>query len=173
MSSCYFEQGADLADRSMTKRAMAKNTKEGALQTEVLIYQTIIDVFMEEGWEGVTYGSIAKRTGMSRSGIQRVVPTKESMVSAFQGQMLAYVTSKIDTTDSETIKQSWMLALKETKFANCIRYLLGAVNGGHEGKQKVVWGITTLIEQYGQTLVVELIGLSAIHLLDIELDNPF
>lgn len=35
--------------------------------------------------------------------------------------------------------QSWMLALREAQFANCIRYLLGAVNGSHEGKQKVVW----------------------------------
>lgn len=150
---------------------MAKNTKEGARQTEALIYQTIIEIFMEEGWDAVTYGSIAKRTGMSRSGIQRVVPTKESMVSAFQGQVLAYVTSKIDPTDSDTIKQSWMLALGETKFANCIRYLLGAVNGSHEGKEKVIFGVTTLIDRYGQTLVIELIGLSAIHLLDIKLDT--
>ncbi|USH03618.1 TetR/AcrR family transcriptional regulator [Grimontia kaedaensis] len=150
---------------------MAKNTKEGALQTEALIYRTIVDIFMEQGWDAVTYGSIAKRTGLSRSGIQRVVPTKESMVTAFQGQVLAYVTSQIDPTDNDTIKRTWIKALSETKFANCIRYLLGAVNGGDQGKEKVAYGVSKLIERYGQPLVIELIGLSAIYLLDIELDG--
>lgn len=149
---------------------MAKNTKQGALETEALIYRTIVEIFMEQGWDAVTYGSIAKRTGLSRSGIQRVVPTKEDMVSAFQGQVLAYVTSQIDTTDSESIKRTWIEALSETKFSNCIRYLLGAVNGGDQGKQKVAFGVSKLIEQFGQPMVIELIGLSTIYLLEIDIE---
>ncbi|EOD77571.1 TetR family transcriptional regulator [Grimontia sp. AD028] len=149
---------------------MAKNTKQGALETEALIYRTIVEIFMEQGWDAVTYGSIAKRTGLSRSGIQRVVPTKEDMVSAFQGQVLAYVTSQIDTTDSDSIKRTWIEALSETQFSNCIRYLLGAVNGGDQGKQKVAFGVSKLIEQFGQPMVIELIGLSAIYLLEIDIE---
>ncbi len=70
---------------------MAKNSQQDALRTEQLIHQAIIDIFMDQGWEAITYGSIAKHTGLSRGGVQRIVPNKEAMSNAFQGQLFAFV----------------------------------------------------------------------------------
>ncbi|WP_394210052.1 TetR/AcrR family transcriptional regulator [Enterovibrio calviensis] len=149
---------------------MAKNTKEGAQQTEAAIYQTIIDIFMEQGWDAVTYGSIAKRTGLSRSGIQRVVPTKESMTGAFQGQVFHYVVGLIDSTSHQTIKSTWCTALQEAKFIHCIKYFLGATSVDSSGKEKAAAALEKLFDLYGQSIVIELLGLSVAHLLEVNVD---
>ncbi|WP_407330533.1 TetR/AcrR family transcriptional regulator [Enterovibrio sp. 27052020O] len=149
---------------------MAKNTKEGAQQTEALIYQTIIDIFMAQGWDAVTYGSIAKRTGLSRSGIQRVVPTKESMTDAFQGQVLQYITGLIDATSRQTIKTSWRAALEHSPFVHCVKYLLSSVNDDFGGREKSAAGLQKLFDRYGQAIVIELLGMSIAHLLEVSVD---
>ncbi len=118
---------------------MAKNTKEGALQTEALVYQSIIEIFFQDGWDAVTYGAIAKHTGLSRSGIQRVVPSKDSMVDAFQGQVVDYVNGLIDASSPETIKASWLAGLEQEKFAHCVRFLLGSVYMETQAKQNWQW----------------------------------
>ncbi|MDD1782758.1 TetR/AcrR family transcriptional regulator [Enterovibrio sp. ZSDZ35] len=150
---------------------MAKNTKEGALQTEQLVYHTIVDIFMESGWDAVTYGSIAKRTGLSRSGIQRIVPTKESMITAFQGQVFSYVTNMIDGASNESIRQSWHAALLDAQFANCIRYFIGAIGSDEEGRHKAALGFQRLCSLYGEQLVIELIGISVAHFLGAKLKD--
>ncbi|KXF81715.1 TetR/AcrR family transcriptional regulator [Enterovibrio coralii] len=150
---------------------MAKNTKEGALQTEHLVYQTIVDIFMESGWDAVTYGSIAKRTGLSRSGIQRIVPTKECMIVAFQGQVFSYVTNKIDDTNADSIKSSWQASLLDAKFANCVRYLIGAVSADEEGRHKAALGFQRLCSLYGEQVVIELMGISVANLLGATLKD--
>lgn len=147
---------------------MAKNTKEGALQTEALVYQSIIEIFFQDGWDAVTYGAIAKHTGLSRSGIQRVVPSKDSMVDAFQGQVVDYVSGLIDASSPETIKTSWLAALEREKFAHCVRFLLGSVYMDTQAKNKIGSGVEILIDKYGEKVIVELIGLSALSLLGVE-----
>lgn len=147
---------------------MAKNTKEGALQTEALVYQSIIEIFFQDGWDAVTYGAIAKHTGLSRSGIQRVVPSKDSMVDAFQGQVVDYVSGLIDASSPETIKASWLAALEQEKFAHCVRFLLGSVYMETQAKNKIGSGVEILIDKYGEKVIIELIGLSALSLLGVE-----
>ncbi|MBV7299249.1 TetR/AcrR family transcriptional regulator [Enterovibrio paralichthyis] len=147
---------------------MAKNTKEGALQTEALVYQSIIEIFFQDGWDAVTYGAIAKYTGLSRSGIQRVVPSKDSMVDAFQGQVLDYVSGLIDASSPETIKASWLAGLEQEKFAHCVRFLLGSVYMETQAKNKIGNGVEILIDKYGEKVIIELIGLSALSLLGVE-----
>ncbi len=148
---------------------MAKNTKEGALQTEALVHQTIIDIFMEHGWEAVTYGSIAKLTGLSRSGIQRIVPSKEAMGEAFQGQVFSYVIGKLDTSTSETVISSWLEALDDPKFSNCIRYLVGAVHAEEAGKLKAAKGLERMLSLLGRETTITLMGLSVVKLLEADL----
>ncbi|MEZ9523135.1 TetR/AcrR family transcriptional regulator [Enterovibrio norvegicus] len=148
---------------------MAKNTKEGALQTEALVHQTIIDIFMEHGWEAVTYGSIAKLTGLSRSGIQRIVPSKEAMGEAFQGQVFSYVFDKLDTSTPEAVVTSWLNAFDDPKFSNCIRYLVGAVHAEDMGKRKAAKGLEKMSSLLGRETTITLMGLSVVKLLDVDL----
>lgn len=150
---------------------MPKNSKAGALKTEALVYQTIIDLFFEDGWDAVTYGAIAKRTGLSRSGIQRVVPSKESMVEAFQGQIIAYILQELENDPDTCIKSVWLRALGKKPFAHCVRFLLGAPNLDAKGKEKVAAAVALFKARFGEAVVVELIGLSLLHLLNMEKDR--
>lgn len=144
---------------------MAKNTKEGALKTEALVLQTITDIFMQQGWDAITYGSIAKRTGLSRSGVQRIVPSKESMTRVFQSQIFSYIVSQLDDSSKKTLRETWLISLDDPKFVNCIRYLMGAAHAEFEGKSKVEMILNSMFQKYGEENVTELLGLSLVSLI--------
>ena len=143
---------------------MAKNTKEGALQTECLIYKSITDIFMTDGWDAITYGTIAKKIGLSRSGIQRVVPTKEDMLKAFQSSLLLYVTEQIEITEQIELntpigfKQKWHRALADKKFANCIKFYLFSALGDKAVANVAQEHMTTLYQRYGEAEVKACLG---------------
>ncbi len=145
---------------------MAKNTKEGALKTEALVFQTITDLFMTQGWDAITYGSIAKQTGLSRSGVQRIVPSKEAMTKVFQSQIFSYISAQLDSKSDETLKKSWMAALKDKKFVHCVRYVMNAVHTDFEGKEKVIVILNGLFESYGEEIIIELLGITLVHFIN-------
>ncbi|MGL4827632.1 MAG: TetR/AcrR family transcriptional regulator [Vibrionaceae bacterium] len=113
---------------------------------------------MTQGWEAVTYGTIAKMLKLSRSGVQRVVPTKYEMVKVFQGEILSYVLASIDTTSSKTIESSWRAALQDRKFANCIRYYVMSAFGDTLSKQQAQAHLEQLYQQMGSDQVKQLLG---------------
>ncbi len=144
---------------------MAKNSVQDALQTEKRIHQAIIDIFVEQGWPAVTYGSIAKHTGLSRGGVQRIVPNKEAMMAAFQGQILQIVADKVDYTNDDTIEKSWLIALQNHQFSNCVKFLITSIDSETLGKQRAKEGLDKLADKVGVDTVQRLIGLSVYHLL--------
>ncbi|MGL5292048.1 MAG: TetR/AcrR family transcriptional regulator [Vibrionaceae bacterium] len=137
---------------------MAKNTKQGAQETESRIHQAIIDIFMTQGWEAVTYGTIAKMLKLSRSGVQRVVPTKYEMVKVFQGEILSYVLASIDMTSPKTIESSWCNALQDRKFANCIRYYVMSAFSDQQSKQQAQVHLEQFYQKMGKAQVKQLLG---------------
>jgi len=145
---------------------MAKSTQKQALLTELRIHQAIIDIFMEKGWEAISYGSIAKHTGLSRGGVQRIVPNKDAMMGAFQGQILEFVSEQLDFSTESTLTTSWVRALDNLQFRNCIKFFIGAISTESSGKAVAKKGFERFSEKVGQEKVQSLIGLSVYHLLD-------
>ena len=144
---------------------MPKSSQQQAAENEANVFEAIVTIFMENGWEAVTYAEIAKRTGMTRGGIQRIVPNKDAMINAFRGQIFAYVMAQLDTTSEKAILDSWQRALEDHKFANCIRYLVTATTAKEEGRKRAAMGVQRLSDIFGETLTQRLIGMSVIHLL--------
>ena len=145
---------------------MAKSTQKQALLTEQRIHQAIIDIFMEKGWEAISYGSIAKHTGLSRGGVQRIVPNKDAMMGAFQGQVTEYVSEQLDFSDEVTLTNSWMNALDNLQFRNCIKFFISAISTESPGKALAKKGFESFSEKVGEEKMQSLIGLSVYRLLD-------
>ena len=146
---------------------MAKSTQKQALLTEKRIQQAIVDIFMEKGWEAISYGSIAKHTGLSRGGVQRIVPNKDAMMGAFQGQIALFVAEQLDFSTDESITESWMIALNNLQFRNCLKFFIGAISSDSLGKALAKKGFENFAEKMGQEKMQSLIGLSVYRLLDV------
>lgn len=145
---------------------MAKSTQKQALLTEQRIQQAIVDIFMDKGWEAISYGSIAKHTGLSRGGVQRIVPNKDAMMRAFQGQIVEFVSKQLDLTDEASLTASWVFALENIQFRNCIKFFIGAISSESPGKVLAKQGFDRMAKTVGQEKMQSLIGLSVYRLLD-------
>ncbi|MEI6898085.1 MAG: TetR/AcrR family transcriptional regulator [Psychromonas sp.] len=146
---------------------MAKSTQKQALLTELRIHQAIIDIFMEKGWEAISYGSIAKYTGLSRGGVQRIVPNKDAMMGTFQGQMTELVAGQLDFSDEASLTKSWVRALDNLQFRNCIKFFISATCNESSSKEIAKKGFERFSEKVGQEKMHALIGLSVCHLLNV------
>ncbi|HIP76006.1 MAG TPA: TetR/AcrR family transcriptional regulator [Psychromonas hadalis] len=149
---------------------MAKNSQKNALLTEQKIHQAILDIFLDRGWDAVTYGSIAKYTGLSRGGVQRVVPSKEAMSEVTKGKLLEIVTEELDFENEDAFVQSWMEGLQKQRFSNSIKYLVIAVSAGDAGRERSLKGLEILAKKGGITKGVmrSLLGFSVYHLLELK-----
>jgi AcrR family transcriptional regulator len=145
---------------------MAKNTQQQALLTEQRIHQAIIDIFMDKGWEAISYGSIAKHTGLSRGGVQRIVPSKDAMMGAFQGQVNEFVYTQLDFSDEASLTNSWLAALDNAQFRNCIKFFIGSVSHESSAKELAKNGFENFASKVGKDKIQSLIGLSVYRLLD-------
>ena len=146
---------------------MAKSTQKQALLTEKRIQQAIVDIFMEKGWEAISYGSIAKHTGLSRGGVQRIVPNKDAMMGAFQGQVVDFVSQQLDFSNETSLTDSWVSALENLQFRNCIKFFIGAISSDTHGKTLAKKGFEDFSDKVGQEKMQSLIGLSVYRLLDV------
>jgi len=145
---------------------MAKSTQKQALVTEKRIHQAIVDIFMDKGWEAISYGSIANHTGLSRGGVQRIVPNKDAMLGAFQGQVSDYVSEQLDFTNDSLLTESWESALENSQFRNCIKFFIGAVSTDSPGKELARKDFDNFSDKIGKEKMQSLIGLSVYRLLD-------
>ncbi|PKF62197.1 TetR/AcrR family transcriptional regulator [Psychromonas sp. psych-6C06] len=145
---------------------MAKSTQKQALLTEQRIQQAIVDIFMEKGWEAISYGSIAKHTGLSRGGVQRIVPNKDAMMGAFQGQVSEFFTKQLDFSNEHSLTDSWVRALDNLHFRNCLKFFIGAISNDSPGKALAKQGFENFSEKVGEEKMQSLIGLSVYRLLD-------
>ncbi|MCP4323641.1 MAG: TetR/AcrR family transcriptional regulator [Psychromonas sp.] len=146
---------------------MAKSTQKQALVTENRIHQAIVDIFMEKGWEAISYGSIAKHTGLSRGGVQRIVPNKDAMMGAFQGHVSEFVSEQLDFSNEITLTESWMDALDNLQFRNCLKFFISAISSDSPSKALAKKGFENFSDKVSEEKMQSLIGLSVYRLLDV------
>jgi len=145
---------------------MVKTIQTKSLNTEQRIHNAIIDIFMEKGWEAISYTSIAKHTGLSRGGVQRIVPNKDAMVGAFQGKVAQQFSEKLDFSTETSITESWINALDNAQFRNCLKFFIGAIATDTLGKKLAKQGFEDFCNKIGSEKIQLLIGLSVCRLLD-------
>lgn len=145
---------------------MAKSTQKQSLLTEKRIHQAIVDIFMEKGWEAISYGFIASHTGLSRGGVQRIVPSKEIMMTALQEPIIALIDGELDFSNDQSLKDSWIIALEKLPFRNCITFFIGAISGETSRKIFAKKGFEYFSKKVGQENMRTLISLSVYRLLD-------
>ena len=145
---------------------MAKSTQKKALETEKCIQQAIVDIFMEKGWEAISYGSIAKHTGLSRGGVQRIVPNKDAMLATFEGHVTDVFTKQLDFSSELSLMDSWLISLENLQFRNCLKFFICAISNDSLGKASAKKIFDGLSEKIGQDKMQSLIGLAVYQLLE-------
>lgn len=91
------------------------------------ILDTALDLSSELGLDGLTFGVLAKRAGMSKSGLYAHFKSKESL----QQDVLAAAAARfIDVVLSPSLKQPRGLPRLETMFSRWLRWAVAEFSGG-------------------------------------------
>lgn len=93
-------------------------------------YDDIVwDIFIDKGWDGVTYKNIADEIGIAQSSLQSYYKTSQDFGEALNGRVLPYfmARNKLDGTLTQ-FEESWEYALINDKgFKHIIFLLLGHI----------------------------------------------
>ncbi|MGR5118966.1 TetR family transcriptional regulator [Vibrio astriarenae] len=104
---------------------MPKRSKE---DTEITI-QTIMDAVVEQlltlGYDKMSYTTLSKQTGISRTGISHHFPKKTDFAAAMDGRIFKIFVTHLDTENGiDGFSQSWNTALETSEeFVAILRLL--------------------------------------------------
>ena len=135
-----------------------------AIRTQNLIQDTLVGIFLSEGWDRVDYRRLQDESGLSLGAIQRYYPTKNTFHEAFQGAVAEFAAKKLKFDTAEALETSWMKALKDKKFRRIVEYLFTAPSRSEEVKEKV-WQRLQNIQQTTGCDMEKLLGKSYLTLL--------
>ncbi|KLV08080.1 MULTISPECIES: TetR family transcriptional regulator [Photobacterium] len=103
---------------------MPKRSKE---DTEITI-QTIMDAVVEQiltlGYDKMSYTTLSKQTGISRTGISHHFPKKQDFANALDQRIFSMFVEKLELEKGvEGFADSWLTALSDEKFCATLRLL--------------------------------------------------
>ncbi|WP_246856152.1 hypothetical protein [Vibrio crassostreae] len=109
----------------------------------------ILDVFLKEGWENVTYDRLSKETGLRKSTLQGYYPCNNDFEIALKGKIVPIFLRHLDFSSKRTLIVSWRKAMQAHQFRMVIRMLMMfAHKKGSEGTGRLwVIGLMTLISE--------------------------
>ncbi|NOH79602.1 TetR/AcrR family transcriptional regulator [Vibrio sp. RE86] len=110
---------------------MPKRSKEDTLMTINLILDTVTRQLLENGYDAMSYTTLSKETGVSRTGISHHFPKKTDFLDALQGRLLKQFSDHIDfKNDLEKFESSWDLALEKKNFRAILCLILSQISKG-------------------------------------------
>lgn len=117
---------------------MAKSTVEEAAITRQKIIDAAMEITLSDGFESATLGNIAKKVGISRSGVNCHFAKKVDIARAIEPSIIQAIHSTIDFRSCETFSKTWIDAINTNQmFRGCISSL-GAVIPPDEGFDSMV-----------------------------------
>ncbi|PWI32358.1 transcriptional regulator [Vibrio albus] len=134
---------------------MPKRSKE---DTEITI-QHIMDAVAEQllslGYDKMSYTTLSKQTGISRTGISHHFPKKTDFILALDERIHEMFIGHLDLCDSlKTFSESWLLALNKPEFISILKLLflhIVTTNNANEFARKGVERLYRLIgDKFGE-----------------------
>ncbi|MGF1911547.1 TetR/AcrR family transcriptional regulator [Vibrio kasasachensis] len=145
---------------------MAKATAEEAAKTRQKIIDTALDITLNEGFEHVTLGTLAKRIGMSRSGINCHFPRKEHIAEVLKPIIVKTLIENLDFGSCSDFYESWVNAIDhDPHFVAAVRALgpIVPVGDGFGGLQnRIQCTDNDLVKQ----TIYKAIGYSVVHIAE-------
>lgn len=135
----------------------------------------ILDIFLNEGWDHVTYDRLSKETGLRKSTLQGYYPSNADFEVAIKGKVFPIILQHLDFTSKTLLLESWKKAMKVTQFKMIMRmFVMQAHKKGSEGSGRL--GVLGLAKYISDRLPTEdpleiiqlLFGLTVTELLNID-----
>ncbi|GAL15399.1 transcriptional regulator LuxT [Vibrio astriarenae] len=99
----------------------------------------ILRIFLNEGWDHVTYDRLSKETGLRKSTLQGYYPSNTDFEVALKGKVFPIIAQHLDFESKEALIASWQSAMTDTQFRMVMRmfvmhaYKKGADGSGRQG----------------------------------------
>ncbi|MEZ8881660.1 TetR/AcrR family transcriptional regulator [Vibrio lentus] len=104
---------------------MARVSAEEIQRKRKMYDECILNLFLTEGWDAVTYDRIAKEMGITKSSLQRYYANKMQFAYALEGQVFQQATKLLDFTDRGSFLDSWKKSLNENQiFRECLHIIM-------------------------------------------------
>ncbi|GAA5645883.1 MULTISPECIES: hypothetical protein [Vibrio] len=91
------------------------------------IYDAVIfNIFINEGWEYITYERLSTELDVRKSTLQGYYPTRAHFSTALQDKVLPLMIEKLNFANKDAFIDSWQQALMEKRFLMVIRMFIGS-----------------------------------------------
>ncbi|WP_084419444.1 TetR/AcrR family transcriptional regulator [Photobacterium sp. J15] len=111
-----------LRDHSIIK--MPRVSQAVAAETRRRIVDISFDIAMNEGFENLTFGTIAKKVGITRSGINAHFKLKADLIAELKPMFLEIITRPLIFTSPDAFFTSWVYAIHhETEFVKAVKHI--------------------------------------------------
>ena len=101
---------------------MPKRSKQDTLITINTILEASTHQLIELGYDKMSYTTLSKETGISRTGISHHFPKKTDFTSALEGRFIKTAIDQLDiTTSLSALTSSWANALTNSSFMSIFK----------------------------------------------------
>jgi hypothetical protein len=102
---------------------MARITQQQKLENQKKYNQIVLELFLAEGHESLTYARIAKEIGVSLTTLQGYFPSTRAIRAVLHGHILPIIMKPLDFTSESAFYESWDKALDEQQFQSVIKLI--------------------------------------------------
>ncbi|WP_260258560.1 TetR/AcrR family transcriptional regulator [Vibrio intestinalis] len=152
---------------------MPKRSKEDTQATINLILDTATKQLLESGYEAMSYTTLSKETGISRTGISHHFSKKTDFLEALQARLIKQFAEQLDFKNSLTdFNDSWVTGLERKRFRAILTLILSQIGKGEKEQQfsrgflsQITQTSTTIFGDDAQKSLDTLVGMSFIALI--------
>lgn len=102
---------------------MARITQVQKLENQKNYDSIVLNLFLAEGHEALTYARIAQEIGISLTTLQGYYPSTRAIRSVLHEHMLSIVIDSLDFSSEALFIQSWQTALDDEQFRYVIKLM--------------------------------------------------
>jgi hypothetical protein len=135
----------------------------------------ILKIFLNEGWENVTYDRLSKETGLRKSTLQGYYPSNNDFEIAIKDKVIPIILKHLDFSSKDQLVASWKTALGSIEFKMVVRMLILQAHkkGANSSGRVRVISLTKLISKKlpneDPLIVTQLLfGLTVTELMEIK-----
>ena len=153
---------------------MARITKEKWQENLAKYNAIILHIFLNEGWDHVTYDRLSKETGLRKSTLQGYYPSNQDFAIAMYGKVLPIIMDHLSFESKEALIKSWSASLESKEFRMIMKMFMMHASK-HEDKGQGALGAKGLVNiiqhklpnEDGLALLQHLFGLTMTGLLGL------
>ncbi|MGF1691986.1 TetR/AcrR family transcriptional regulator [Photobacterium kagoshimensis] len=140
---------------------MPKRSKEDTEITIQTIMDAVVDQLLTLGYDKMSYTTLSKQTGISRTGISHHFPKKSDFANAMDGRIFKLFIEKLELdSDLDAFIASWVAALDDEKFLAILRLLFHHIVTAESSNEFAMRGIERLYQlchdRFGEASIKEL-----------------